>query len=364
MEKYNVIDKKDCTGCMACKSICPKNAINIYEDEEGFKFPTIDRKLCVKCGLCKKVCPVISKLQDNEYNIEVYACINRNKDERLQSSSGGIFSLIARYILENGGTVFGAKFNDKLEVIHDYIENEKQIQIFRGSKYLQSDINNIYIKVKEKLLNNKLVLFTGTPCQIEGLLGYLGHDYDNLYTQDIICHGVPSPKVWRKYIQYKKEKNGEYPNSINFRRKDILGWSNYQVSYKYSEKEENIQHDEDPYMKIFLKNLDLRKSCYNCKFKKIHRNSDLTIADFWGINEVNPKLNDEKGISALIIHSRKGKKIFDSIKDKIEYCKADISDIIKYNSCICNSTQYNEKRDEFFKDLNICDFDELIKKYL
>lgn len=366
MDKNNVIEKKKCTGCMACKDICPKNAITMIEDENGFKYPNIDEEKCIKCGLCEKVCPVINKLNENKYKIKVYACKNKDRQIRLKSSSGGVFSLLAKYIIMNRGVVFGARFNQNLEVIHDYIEKKEDIELFRGSKYVQSNIEGNYKKAKEMLDKKRKVLFTGTPCQIEGLLGYLGKNYENLYTQDIICHGVPSPKVWKKYINYKKDKKGEYPTNVNFRRKDILGWSNYQINYKYSDCEENIHHDEDPYIKIYLKNLDLRDSCYSCKFKKTSRKSDITIADFWGIDNVGSKLNDEMGISALLINSEKGEYIFNKIKDDLEYEEANIEDIIKYNSCFCESTYYNEKREEFFNKINNVNlsFEEIIKEFI
>lgn len=371
----DVIEKRKCSGCMACYNICPKKAI-LIDEKDGFFYPKIQNEICINCGLCKIVCPVLKKeneekdkyksKKENDTNnlLEVYACKNSDEKIRMKSSSGGVFTLLAEYILEQDGVIFGAKFNESLEVVHDYIEQIEDIDKFRGSKYLQSKMGNTYIKVKEFLDIGRKVLFTGTPCQIEGLLSYLRKDYDNLYTQDIICHGVPSPKVWRKYLEYKKEKNGEYPKKVNFRKKDILGWSKYQVSYTYSNKEENIHHDDDSYMKLFLRNFDLRKSCYECSFKEIYRKSDITIADFWGINEVNDKFNDEKGISAILIHSLKGRELFNKIKDKIEYTKANINDIIKHNSCICISTKYNEKREEFFEDLEKKDFEYIIQKYL
>lgn len=364
MGDINVIEKNKCTGCMACKNICPQEAISIYEDENGFKYPKIKMEVCIKCGLCSKVCPVINKLLDNKDKIKVLACKNKDREIRLKSSSGGFFSLLAKYIIMNGGVVFGVRFNEKLEVIHDYIEDMKNIELFRGSKYVQSNINDTYKKVKKFLTEDKTVLFTGTPCQVEGLLSYLGKQYDNLYTQDIICHGVPSPKLWRKYLEYKKKINGEYPKTINFRRKDITGWNNYQVNYKYSNNEENIHHDDDYFMKIFLKNLALRESCYDCEFKKLARKSDITIADFWGIDKINPKINDETGISAVLINSKKGQELFENIKKDLDYYDARLEDIIKYNPCICESTYYNEKREQFFKDLEEKDFDTLINKYL
>lgn len=364
MKANNIIEKKMCTGCMACKNICPKNAITMYEEEDGFYYPKINQEKCIQCGLCKKVCPVLNKLDENNYKIKVYACINKQKDERMNSSSGGIFTAIAKYIINNNGVVFGVKFNEKLEAIHSYIENEEEIEQFRRSKYVQSNINDMYIKVKEVLKKDRKVLFTGTPCQIEGLLSYLGKDYNNLYTQDIICHGVPSPKVWKKYIEYKKREKGEYPTQVNFRRKDILGWSNFQVSYRYSKLEENFHHDEDIYMKLFLNNLDLRESCYNCSFKKINRKSDITIADFWGINKVFPELNDELGVSAIIINSKKGEIIFENIKENLEYKKTDIDSVISSNSCMVESVKYNNRREEFFKKLNESDFKKMIDEFI
>ena len=199
MKKIDTLEKKDCSGCMACMNICPKNAIMMKEDKNGFKYPKIDEKLCIDCGLCSKACPVINKLKENLYNIKVYACKNKDENIRKKSSSGGLFTLFAKYILDQEGVVFGAKYDENLRVIHDYIEKDDNINEFRGSKYVQSDINSTYAKAKKFLSNGRKVLFTGTPCQIEGLITYLGKNYSNLYTQDFICHGVPSPKVWKKY---------------------------------------------------------------------------------------------------------------------------------------------------------------------
>lgn len=364
MKFKDVIEKNKCTGCMACKNICPKNAIAIEKDENGFEYPKIDKQICINCGICKKVCPVETKLQQNTQDISVYACKNKNEEIRLKSSSGGVFTLIANYILEQNGVVFGACFNENFEVVHDFVEEKTELGKFRGSKYLQSKIKNTYKKVKEFLENDRKVLFTGTPCQVEGLLAFLKKDYDNLYTQDFICHGIPSPKVWKKYLEYKKKINNENPQEINFRRKDILGWNQYQMSFIYSDSEENINHNDDPYMNMFLKDLDLRESCYACNFKKRKRNSDITIADFWGINNVRPEMNDEKGTSAILVNSKKGIELFENIKNDIVFTEEKIEDIEIYNPCFIRSTPYNEKREEFFEDLEKNDFEYLIEKYL
>lgn len=364
MSKVDTLSKKDCLGCAACKNICPKDAIIMQEDKNGFKYPKINDELCINCGLCAKVCPVMNKLKENSYKMQIYACKNKNEKVRKKSSSGGLFTLFANYILSQNGVVFGAKYDKNLKVVHDYIENEDNIGIFRGSKYVQSDINDTYKQVKKFLNENRKVLFTGTPCQVEGLIAYLGKDYKNLYTQDFICHGVPSPKVWRKYLEYKKETHGSYPTEVNFRSKDELGWDDFQVKYKYINEEENIHHNEDYYMNFFLRNYDLRESCYNCHFKKVHRNSDLTVADFWGINDIIPKFNDKKGVSSLMINSKKGEEIFEGVKLNIDFIKVGIESIIKYNSPLCNSVPYNKDREQFFECLDNDNFNEIVNKFL
>lgn len=358
-----IIDKKECTGCMACANICSKNAINIQE-YCAFQYPIINEEICINCGLCRKVCPIINNIDTRKYEIEVYACKNKDDEIKLKSSSGGIFTLIAEEILEQGGTVFGARFNEELEVIHDYITKKEDIERFRGSKYVQSKIGDTYKNVKKILENGSKVLFTGTPCQVGGLVSFLGKKYDNLYTQDIICHGVPSPKLWKKYLKYLQDKKSSKIKNVNFRRKDLSGWNTYKINYIYDNKEENISHESDVYLKFFLKNLCLRESCYNCKFKSIYRISDITLADFWGIEDVKPEFYDNKGVSVFIINSNKGKEMFEKIKNRIEYENADINDIIKYNPCICDSVQYNSKREEFFLDLENIEFNKLINKYL
>lgn len=364
MELFDVIEKNKCTGCMACKNSCPRNAITIIEDENtGFLYPKINNDYCTGCNICKMVCPVENKLKDCKNEIDVYACKSKDEKVRLESSSGGIFSLIADYVLENNGIVFGAAFNEKFEVIHDWIDNKKDIGKFRCSKYLQSKIGNSYKKAREFLENGKIVLYTGTPCQVEGLLAYLRKDYENLYTQDIICHGVPSPKVWRKYLEYKNTIHKEEVKDINFRDKSITGWTKFRLNFKYEKFDDNESLKEDFYMKMFLENFDLRDTCYNCSFKKENRKSDITVADFWGINKVRPEMNDEKGTSAVIINSSKGKRLWNNILNKVEYTKENIEDIKMYNPSFIKSVPYNEKRDEFFKDLNELNFEELIKKY-
>lgn len=356
-------DKTDCVGCFACKNICPQNAISMIEDEYGFKYPSINYNICTNCGLCEKVCPIINKKEENRLNSKSYAAINKNAEVRMNSSSGGMFSIIAEYIINNGGVVYGAKFNDKFLVEHARAEKIEDIEKFRGSKYIQSDINKTFREAKKDLETGRKVLFTGTPCQVEGLKSYLIKDYDNLYTQDFICHGVPSKNIWEKYLEYRKKQDKEEPKNISFRNKENKGWNEYQLVFKYSNFNKYIDHIDDLFMKAFLSDIALRDSCYKCQFKKKHRISDITLADFWGINNVVPEMNDEKGTSLILINSEKGEKIFRKLQEKIIYKEVDFEHAIKYNKSMIKSAETNKNRKTFFKELENNDFENLIDRY-
>lgn len=352
-------EKNKCCGCYGCYNICPVNAISMKDDKYGFKYPVVDKEKCINCGMCEKVCPILNKPKHNNKPI-AYAAYNKNENERMQSSSGGIFTLIAKEILKNEGVVYGASFDNNFLVKHTRIDNINDIKKLRTSKYVQSQIENTYKMAKKDLNDQKIVLFTGTPCQVNGLYAYLQKNYDNLYTQDIICHGVPSPKVWEKYLQYRKYKDQKQPNKINFREKVPSGWNGFSLSF---DDYYNAEHDKDGYMKMFLQNVSLRESCYACKFKDKNRISDITLADFWGINTVEPEMSDDKGISLVIVNSGKGKKLFSDISKDIEKRETDLDEAIKYNSAMVSSVAMNNNRENFFKELDSLKFDELIKKY-
>lgn len=356
-----IIDKDNCTGCYACFNICPTKAIDMIEDEKGFKTYAIDKDKCINCGMCKKVCPVINNKEENK-DIEAFACMNKNENIRKESSSGGIFYLLAQYILEKKGVVFGASFDNNWDVEHTYIEKIEDIKKLMGSKYVQSTIGDSYEKVKEFLENDRYVLFTGTPCQIEGLNKFLGKEYDKLYTQDVICHGVPSPKVWRKYLQFRKMKDKKIPSNINFRNKED-GWQNFHIKFKYERNSYKMLANNDIYMQSFLRNTILRDSCYNCHFKKLYRLSDITLADFWGVKRVLPEMNDNKGTSLIIVNSKKGQTLIKEINEKIEMKGVDIKEAIKYNPSMIKSVDKDEKREDFFDNIDKIEFDELVKKH-
>lgn len=355
-------DKSKCCGCTACASKCPKDAIEMIEDENGFKYPVINEEKCVNCGLCEKVCPILTNKKISN-KPKAYACINKDEEIRKDSSSGGVFSLLAEYVLENNGVVFGAAFDEEFKLKHICIDSKEDLFKLRTSKYLQSYIGDTYKEAQRFLESGKIVLFTGTPCQIEGLKSFLVKDYDNLYTQDIICHGVPSPKVWNKYKEHRRKIDNDMPKEINFRNKDN-GWHKFNLKFTYNNKSYSKNQNEDIYMRCFLSNLCLRDSCYNCSFKKYNRLSDITLADYWGVEHIHPEIDDNKGISLVIINSSKGDKLFEAIKNKCNIKETDIDQAIKYNQSFICSVRNNKNRNNFFEELDTNEFDKLIKKYV
>ncbi len=354
--------KEKCNGCHSCYNVCPKQAITMVEDEKGFKHPQINKEKCINCNLCVKVCPIIHKLEGNVFLRKAYACINKNETERKKSSSGGIFVLLAKEIIKNNGVVYGACLNNEFKVVHQRITSEKEIEKLMGSKYVQSEIGENFKAVQKDLKKGYQVLFTGTPCQIEGLKAFLRKEYDNLYTQDIICHGVPSPLVWEKYKRYRKEIDHEIPQEISFRNKDE-GWHLYNMKFSYKSGAYKQIQKEDLFMKAFLKNTILRNSCYNCNVKKINRVSDITLGDYWGIEKFFEQMDDNKGVSAVIIQSQKGMELFDKIKENLIFEKTTIDDIVKYNPSLNKSVDCDPNREKFFENMNKISFDELVRKY-
>ena len=360
------IEKKSkCSGCYACAASCPKKCIKLKVDAEGFWYPDVDESLCINCGACEKVCPILApSKKQSDWNITTYATMHNEDSIRLASSSGGVFSALAGYVLDQGGVVFGASFDSDLNVEHKYIECIEDLEFLRGSKYVQSKIGDAYCRAEAFLKAGRLVLFSGTPCQIEGLLSYLKRPYENLITQDLICHGVPSPAVWQKYIDYLSTSfDGTKPVCVSFRSK-TNGWKNYYISIIFGNgKEYSASKDTDPMMQAFLKNLCLRPSCYECAFKTKSRRSDITLADFWGVSSISPDLDDDKGTSLVIIQSEKGAKVFDKIRDII-YAKETDPDLSTfYNSSIIKSPKEPKKRAVFMRAVSAENFAEIQKKY-
>jgi coenzyme F420-reducing hydrogenase beta subunit len=333
----------------------------MQSDDEGFWYPVVDTKRCIECGLCEKVCPIENKKIVENHPVS-YACINKNDKIRQQSSSGGVFTILAERIIAKHGVIFGAGFDGNFNVVHSWTDRMGGLSNFRGSKYVQSRIGDTYKQARDFLKQGKEVLFSGTPCQIAGLKSYLDKDYNNLLCVDIFCYGVPSPLVWEKYCSMMAE-NREL-RAISFRDKKD-GWKKYSTLFTFKNRDilrESVK--DNKYMQGFLKNIYLRPSCYDCKFKTLHRQSDITLADFWGIQNILPNFDDDKGTSLVMVNTQKGEEIFSSIVDKMNYEKVDINQAILYNPLAVKSVDYNPKREKFFKDLSdSIDIIKLIEKY-
>ena len=343
-------EKNKCFGCRACVNICPVNAISMQEDEEGFFYPVVNTEKCTNCGLCKKSCPSLNKsdvYNENTKEPECYALM-ADDETRLVSSSGGAFSLFADWILEQGGYVCGVAFVEQ-KVQHIIINNKDDMYKLRGSKYVQSDTNTVYKEIKTLLIQNKLVLFTGTPCQVAGLNTYLGKKYDNLYTIDLICHGVPPQKVFDMYLDETLQKDDIFEHA-NFRDKKA-GWTVYLTTTTTTGKRYYADSlHNDMYLQAFLNNMCLRPSCGTCPYTSTQREADITIGDFWAIERFDKSLNDNKGTSVVLLNNTKGQDILRKIQDKISVCtKVPIEYASWYNITLKQPLKQHTNRKAFFR---------------
>lgn len=342
----SIINKKNCCGCEACVQACPKQCISFKEDAEGFFYPEVNTNICVECGLCEKVCPV---LHPNNERIpkEVFASINKNEKVRMTSSSGGMFSLLAEKVLNQGGIVFGVRFDENWNAVFDYAKDSKQVEDFRGSKYMQARVGNSFRECKKVLDQGKLVLFAGTPCQITALRNFLRKSYSNLLTVDFVCHGVPSPKVWRKYLEETIKNCKQSINKNCFFNKK---WNDCGLTFDYNSQSKQISITspfyKNPYSKAFLQNLILRPSCYSCPSKAGRSGSDITIADFWGVDKVCPTMDDDKGTSLILLYTEEGTKAIPL--ESLHWAKASYEDVLMYNSSIARSAIKHSLREVFF----------------
>jgi len=363
-------DEKDCTGCMACVNVCPNEALDIVTDKEGFDHPKLNEKHCVDCGLCEKACPILNPIIRNIKEQQVYACWTNDKQLRLKSSSGGLFTELARVVLLKGGIVFGVALDKNLTVHHTYVMIEKELSKLRGSKYVQSRIEETYKTVKKFLHEEKTVLFSGTPCQIAGLRGYLGKDYNTLFTTDIICHGVPSPMIFEEYKSYMEQKLDAKIEDIKFRGKKY-SWTFFNISINESiekEKGKNYigKYYSDPYLRGFLRDYFLRPSCYECKFTNMNRMGDVTIADYWGYKGKNKedKKCEELGVSLAIVNTEKGNQLFNVCKPQLTYYQKTIEDAYRTNRSLVSPFPAPLTRDAFWKDYYTLAFEEVVRKWM
>ena len=374
--------KQDCCGCAACVQRCPKQCITMKEDEEGFLYPHIHPDICIDCGLCEKVCPVINQNEPREPS-EVYAAKNPNDEIRMKSSSGGIFTMLAEQIIDEGGVVFGVGYNEHWEAVHSYTETKDGLAAFRMSKYVQSIVGNTFNEAECFLKKGRKVLYSGTPCQIAGLKKYLRREYENLYTIDFICHGTPSPGVFRWYLgeemaRVARKSDKKYSFALRpipsipkadvlakeygFNIKDIRfrdktkGWKKYsfaldlaKTSTKGEKKSILLSYtlEKNIFLRGFLKDLFLRPSCHKCPTKELKSSSDITLGDFWGIEKIYKDLSDDKGISVVVCNSIKGQSLFNTLK--IESYSSSYSILQSFNCSIVQSTPITPKRKEFYE---------------
>ena len=360
-----IIDKSQCCGCWACKNVCPKNCISMEEDSEGFRYPVVNANECIDCGLCEKVCPIKQPQQDDTVP-ESFVVQNKNIQIVRSSTSGGFYSAIAKYVIERNGVVFGASFDDNMILRHTYSETLEGCSQFRGSKYVQSLIGDCYTQAKTFLDAGRLVVFSGTPCQIAGLYGFLrNRKYKNLITVDLVCHGTPSPRLLQKYLEH----HAALANSkvVDYRSRDkYYGYDYSTATITFADKDKHYHKgmEGDMMLRLYFKNICSRPSCYNCHFKTLHRLSDVTIFDCWDAPSVSSKFN-RKGATNVFVHTGKGRIVFEQLKDYFIWSSSDITPIIERDGImIKNCVPMNPKRDEFFRDLNDWPMMEIEKKYL
>lgn len=357
--------KNDCSGCTACVSVCPMHCITMRANEDGFLYPSIQKENCAKCGLCEKACPVLRNTPwSSDYFHEAWTVISADRDMLLKSSSGGLFTELAKLILKEGGCIVGAAFTEDYRSVHHiFVETIEALASIRGSKYIQSEIGSVYLKTREALNAGRKVLFSGTPCQISGLRQFLGQEYKNLILVDVVCHGTPSSSLWQKYLSSIEKQMGGITKYVSFRNKE-QGWKEYSVDIHFTgEKRYFKKYRENAFMKMFLRNVCLRESCYHCKAKELGSAADITIGDFWGVEHVYPELDSSLGVSLALIHTKKGKDLFSRLPLETITRQTDYDVAVSYNTPIFQSVYRPRERNHFFVDLRSKDWPSLEMKY-
>lgn len=399
--------QEECLGCSACKSICPTNAIKMKKDQEGFEYPSINHEICIECKQCLNVCPINNEvIHENEFSSSarfrdpiVYAVKHKSNNARMKSTSGGVFTALSDYgllknkvqsskkinisnnidkiIMRDESTesyskyvVFGAKFDNEFNVYHDEAKTIEKRNEFRESKYVQSSIGDSFVKIKNYLLNGKKVMFSGTPCQVAGLKLYIEEInkknpaidlLENLIMTDIICHGTPSPTIWKDFVRYIQDKHRQRLVSFTFRNKN-KGWKSYSVKATFTNQKERTDNaDIMIFTKLFFSLLAHRPSCYKCKFTNLSRPSDLTMGDFWGLEKTLATFEDTAGVSLLLVNTKKGHELFSNIKDDIIFIQSNTTDCIQHNLMKPNAQP--NLRGEFWSDYFEYGFLYIAKKY-
>ena len=371
-------DKTLCSGCRACELVCAHKAIAMQEDTEGFLYPHIDMSKCTDCKLCEKCCPMTKENEiktDTEFCAEICGAWSKDNKIAEESATSGICTIMAEYVIEQGGVVFGVQLNNEKQCAeHIKVSDKKELSLIRGSKYMQSDVGNTFIEVEDCVKNGQLVLYTGTPCQIAGLKACLKKDYDNLITIDLICHGIFSKKIYQKEFSYLQKKYGTEISNLKFRSKKVYDWwggggiVNFDVIKNGKTEHIEIPAKFSPMYHAFAyaedgMNYTLRPVCYNCKFRIMDRVSDIMVGDFWGMSKFhNDELTRERrkyGISLVSVNTQKGKGIFSKIEDRIGYFKTTRSKAEQQPALLGEKRDIPSKRSEIYENLDKMEYENL-----
>lgn len=357
-------ERHSCSGCFACMEICPRSCITMIPDQEGFTYPHVEESRCTGCDLCVAICPI--RNPDSRPHEPVgYACFHTEPPIRLASSSGGLFTAFAEVVLSQSGVVCGAGFAADLSIRHEFVEEISDLDRIRRSKYVQSSLETVFPAIASRLEEGRFVLFSGTPCQNAGLRAYLGGDHDNLLCIDLLCHGVPSPAVWKSYLHLREKQARSKVAKVSFRDK-TSGWRTYSVTLTFEQgHSESHVHTDDPFMRLFISNTILRPSCHSCSFKDLStRTSDISLGDLWGGKDVFEEEVKDLGTSLVILHTEKGNRFFSMIQDQISTSPIDLHRAITYNLAARMSFPENLNRERFFKDFVSADHEATVfRKY-
>lgn len=344
-----------CTGCRACEQLCAHHAISMLPDKEGFLTACIDEDKCIDCGLCRKRCPQNTLVEKTSPKLSM-AVRDKDDAELKISASGGAFAAVAKVVLAHGGMVVGAAYNEDMTVSHIVVEVAEDLPLLQSSKYVQSNTDTTYLQVKEALKQGREVLYSGTPCQIGGLKAYLHRDYDNLYTMDLICHGVASPKLFAKYLVWLGGKMGGKIIGYDFRDKSC-GWG-LDYMTKTKTKTKTKPSTLDPYYFHFLKGTTYRECCYRCNYCTKERVGDITVGDYWGIEKEHPKFYSPKGVSCMLMNTDKGKKLWDIVSDKFYSLESTFEKVARANHNLSHPTLRSPMRDTIYHHIDDMDVNE------
>ncbi|WP_295940075.1 Coenzyme F420 hydrogenase/dehydrogenase, beta subunit C-terminal domain [uncultured Alistipes sp.] len=359
-----ITDKQECCGCWGCANVCPKQCISMVADAEGFLYPVVDKDICIQCGLCEKVCPIIHATSDVEKPQKAYLLQIKDDRIRRESTSGGAFTAIGAWVIEQGGVVFGAAFDDDFVVRHRSARTFDELGVYRNSKYVQSRIGETFREAKKLLDAGTLVCFSGTPCQIEGLLGYLRKPYDNLILVDLVCRAVPSPLVLSKYLEVQRKIIGGKFENVLFRDKHY-GYKYSTFSIYNSQKEKNYHTgvDKDVYLRAFFANISPRPSCFSCRFKKRYRLSDFTLWDCFDVSRFNKEFDDDKGTTRILTHTARAEAILQEIEPIVKLCEIPVEKAVEGVRELIQVVPCNVRREAFFNDLNAMEPEACFAKY-